>query len=108
MERPTPRERHEWRHPARIEVAELICSRYGDEPSSCCSLQCDAAAERPLSWDERVAGVDLVKTVGGDSVKLQSSAMQSPPKPGWIVFLTGGDGERGYTWTLYGIPPRCP
>jgi hypothetical protein len=107
MERYSPCERHEWRHSARIEVAELLRSRYGVGDAPCCSADTSRCTEnRPLSWDQRFVGIDLVRTTGGDSVRLLSSPMQSPPKPGWVILLTGGNSEEGYTWTLYGIPPR--
>lgn len=108
MERHSSSERHEWRHSARVQVAELVSSRYEAAAAACCGPAKErGCAARPLSWDERVDGVDVVKTVGGDSIKLFSSSMQSPPKPGWVILLTGGNSTDGYTWTLYGIPPRC-
>lgn len=86
------------RLPARIQVAELVSSRYVETAGS--------LPERPMSWDERKEGTDLIRTTSGETVRLYSSAMQSPPKPGWVVLITGGSGDTGYTWTLYGIPPR--
>jgi hypothetical protein len=108
MERNPSSERHEWRHSARVQVAELVSSRYEAAADSLCEPENGrSCSARPLSWDERVGGVDIVTTVGGDSIKLFSSPMQSPPKPGWVILLTGGNSTDGYTWTLYGIPPRC-
>jgi hypothetical protein len=81
---------------AKVSVAEVVSSRYGG----------DRDAERPLLWDERRPGKDVVRIDGGEILTLQSSAMQSTPKPGWILVLTGGSLHEGYTWTLYGITPR--
>jgi hypothetical protein len=91
------------RVPARFQVCELISSRYG-APVSGRGFSCNP--QRPLSWDERKEGVDVVRTLSGEEVKLYSSPMQSPPQPGWVVLITGGSGDTGYTWTLYGIPPQ--
>ncbi len=109
---------HEARRlPARVQVSELVSSRYGSSwdlggkgcgshSSGDLSESRGGATQRPLSWDERREGIDVIRTVSGETVKLYSSAMQSPPQPGWVVLITGGSGETGYTWTLYGIPPR--
>lgn len=83
-------------HPARLEVLQLISSRYDSGEGS-------GHATRPSDWDERRGGVDIVKVSGGATVRLSSSPMQSPPKPGWVVMLTGGNENEGYTWTLYGL-----
>ena len=87
---------------ARIQVQELINSRYGSGLAASQSL--DEDLPRPLSWDVRVEGVDVVQSVDGKTVKLISSAMQTPPQPGWVILLTGGSAESGYRWTLYGMP----
>lgn len=81
--------------PARIEVTELLSSRYDSDVKG--------ARARPLEWEHRMEGFDVVKVSGGHSVKLRSSAMQSPPKPGWVLMLTGGNETEGYDWTLYGL-----
>ena len=81
---------------AKVSVAEVVSSRYVGA----------RGGDRPLLWDERRAGKDVVRIEGGETLTLQSSAMQSTPKPGWILVLTGGSQGGGYTWTLYGIPPR--
>jgi hypothetical protein len=60
---------------------------------------------RPLSWDERRDGIDVIETMSGETVKLKSSGMQSVPKPGWTLMLTSSEDDT-YAWTLYGIPPR--
>lgn len=82
-------------HPARIEVTEVVSSRYDSD--------CGGTKARPLAWDDRMEGVDVVRVRGGYTVKLRSSAMQSPPKPGWVLMLTGGSEAEGYDWTLYGL-----
>ena len=76
-------------------VSELVSSRYDGV----------TASRRPNSWDERCAGFDEVRVSDGRIIRLASSAMQSPPKPGWVIVLTGGTGTDGYSWTLYGITP---
>ena len=81
---------------AKVCVVEVVSSRYGTS---------DGGA-RPLLWDERHEGFDIVRIEGGETLTLKSSAMQSTPKPGWILVLTGGSQSEGYTWTLYGITPR--
>lgn len=79
--------------PVRVTVDALLSSRYPD-------------GLRPDSWDDRVAGNDLIKA-GGKTIKLRSDGGQSPPQPGWVILLTEGDGSSGYLWTLYGIPKGC-
>jgi hypothetical protein len=76
--------------PARVQVAEIISSRY-------------AGNEKPLSWDSRVDGVDVIRATSGELLKLQSDGGQSPPKIGWDLMLTDKKGDH-YTWTLYGLP----
>jgi hypothetical protein len=81
---------------AKVSVTGVVSSRYGRF----------SAGKRPLRWDDRVEGREVVKVEGGQELTLLSSAMQSTPKPGWILVLTGGSEREGYTWTLYGIAPR--
>lgn len=88
--------------PARIQVGELLSSRYGTDPHPSDFL--DDGLPRPLSWDARVRGVDVIKTVDGATLRLSSSAMQTPPQPGWVLVLTHGSADAGYHWTLYGLP----
>ena len=76
-------------------VIELVSSRYDGV----------TASRRPASWDERREGIDQVRLFDGSVLKLASSPMQSPPKPGWVIVLTGGTAVEGFTWTLYGISP---
>jgi len=76
----------------RVKVGRVLESRY-------------SGGFRPLSWDNRKNGIDLVETVEGEVLRLASSGQQSCPQPGWEIVLTGGDGERGFGWTLYGLAP---
>ncbi len=88
---------------AKVCVADVVLSRYASTTrASYAGSQRDA---RPSSWDERVEGIDVIRAVGGETITLKSSAMQSTPKPGWIIVLTGGSEQAGYSWTLYGITP---
>ena len=77
--------------PRRVQISEVVESRYEN-------------GERPLSWDDRVDGIDIVKTIDGEELKLLSSGGQSTPKSGWVILLNAGDSAGGYGWTLYGIP----
>lgn len=76
--------------PQTITVQKLIESRYSSD-------------NKPLSWDERVSGFDVVESDSGEQFKLLSSGGQAPPKPGWKIVMTSGDGQNGYQWTLYGL-----
>ena len=79
--------------PLRVQVESLERGRY-------------VSVDRPESWDERHAGVDIVKTTEGKRVKLLSDGGQSTPQPGWVLMLTSGNSNDGYRWTLYGLPRR--
>jgi len=79
----------------RVHVGRLVSCRYGAVDS--------ADAGRHDSWDDRLGGIDTITTDVGETLRLCSSPMQSPPKPGWILMLTGGDAKDGFTWTLYGM-----
>lgn len=83
--------------PDKVVVRSLVQSRYGESDGR-------AISDRPLAWDERLAGIDTVQLESGESIALNSDGQQSPPKAGWILLLTGGTAESGYTWTLYGMP----
>ncbi len=86
-------------------VAEVVLSRYATVGGRSCARSSfgKAGGERPQSWDARKAGIDVVRSLAGETIKLASSPMQSTPKPGWVIVLTGGTEHEGYTWTLYGI-----
>lgn len=92
--------------PKRVRVKEILSSRY--EPG-----------QRPLRWNERRPGIEIVKTEQGETLELFSNGGQSTPNVGWEILLTGAaaalpeDGEKeksqnneikGIAWTLYGIP----
>lgn len=77
--------------PARVQVAEVISARSG-------------VVGRTLDWDRRRPGVDVIRTMKGDVVRLFSDGGQSTPSPGWVLMLTGGNSAEGYEWTLYGLP----
>ena len=84
--------------PCRVQVHSLVSSRYDSAAGR--------RAERPDSWDQRIAGIDVIELLVGGTIRLRSSAMQSPPKPGWVLLLSGGNAGEGYSWTLYGLAPR--
>lgn len=77
--------------PRKVVVASIVKSRYPQN-------------RRPDSWDKRVAGADVVRTSDGSELILQSDGGQAPPQIGWVIMLTSGNHERGYEWTLYGLP----
>jgi hypothetical protein len=88
---------------AKVCVADVVLSRY-DTTTIPSSGRAKGGA-RPASWDQRREGVDVIRAVGGETITLKSSAMQSTPKPGWVIVLTGGTEDEGYSWTLYGLTP---
>ncbi len=57
---------------------------------------------KPLSWDDRSNGVDIVLDVNGEELVLDSRGDQSTPDVGWEIFIDGKS-DVGFTWTLYGI-----
>lgn len=80
----------------RVRVASVVSSRYPD-------------GFRPLSWDERRDGIDVIRTTEGAELRLRSDGGQSAPKAGWEIVLSDGDAHAGYRWTLYGIAqPNAP
>jgi hypothetical protein len=92
--------------PARVKVVEVISGRYSTETEKEVVKESQwfvASLNRPLNWDDRQPGTDLVKLDDGSLIKLNSSGMQSVPQPGWVLLLTSGDEASGYAWTLYGI-----
>jgi hypothetical protein len=86
---------------AKVQVAEVITSRY-DQGAQI--SQDTRTGYRPPAWDGRREGLDTVRTSSGEILRLFSTGAQSIPKPGWVIVITGGTFEEGYTWTLYGIP----
>ncbi len=79
--------------PFQVEIDSVVSSRYPGH-------------ERPLNWDERVDGVDVVKTKDQKTLRLLSDGGQSPPQPGWKILVSSGDEAKGYKWTLYGMPAK--
>lgn len=76
--------------PLKVSVCKLVSSRYPTH-------------QRPESWDERRAGVDVVETLDGKVLKLWSDGQQSPPKEGWELMITENAPDGAYRWTLYGL-----
>lgn len=76
--------------PVEVKVKGIKSSRY-------------KGANRPDSWDLRVAGVDEVLIDSGETIKLLSESMQSPPEEGWRIVLTSGVPDSGYKWTFFGV-----
>jgi hypothetical protein len=79
--------------PVRVDVVEVLSSRYQTR-----------GHERPLSWDERCEGLDVVLTADGLTLPLHSDGQQSVPKRGWGLMIVSGDSSEGYRWTLYSLP----
>lgn len=74
--------------PRRVKIKSVIRSRYearGDGRFT--------SGTKPLSWDQRLAGIDEVLTETGETLKLFSNGGQSTPAPGWELLLTGYAGE---------------
>lgn len=88
---------------AKVQVAEVITSRYDN--TSITSHE-GPTGYRPEGWQDRREGLDTVRTISGEILRLFSTGAQSVPKPGWVIVITGGTFEQGYSWTLYGIPAR--
>lgn len=85
-------EKSSTQHLKEVVVEKLISSRYRDN-------------KRPLRWEERKEGIDVILTTENEEIRLYSTAQQSPPRPGWIIILRGKK-EDAFTWTLYGIKPH--
>lgn len=77
--------------PRKVVVRELIKGRYQDEL-------------KPLKWDERISGFDLIIDSNGNHLKLESEGDQSSPSKNWQILLTGqGSEPNTFKWTLYGM-----
>jgi hypothetical protein len=76
----------------RVTVAEVLRSRY-------------TPGKRPVRWDERFAGAEVVRSTDDREVLLFSNGGQSSPAAGWELLLTQPRGEASWEWTLYGIKP---
>lgn len=80
--------------PRRVKIKEVVQGRY--------------PTDRPISWDHRKSGVELVRSAEGETLKLFSNGGQSTPQSGWELLLmrevmVGGDSA--LEWTLYGLQP---
>jgi hypothetical protein len=73
-----------------IKVRKLLESRY---PS----------AIRPMNWDDRIEGVDVVESDTGETVRLWSEGSQSPPQSGWTIVLRETSTPDKLRWTLFSI-----
>jgi hypothetical protein len=81
--------------PKRVIVDQVVKSRY-------------VPGARPLSWDERVPGVEVIRATSGEEISLFSNGGQSSPAPGWELLLTAEtimpeSRQAALEWTLYGI-----
>lgn len=76
--------------PSRKKIVDVVKGRY-------------AQGQKPVSWDERLDGLDVCIDSDGNEIKLYSSGDQCTPAPGWEILLTELDSENRYHWTLYGI-----
>ncbi len=85
--------------PKRVTVSEVITSRY-------------LPGTRPVSWDLRVPGFEVIRTTSGEEIVLASNGGQSTPAPGWQLLLTkeaqSETNNRVLEWTLYGVTPIGP
>ena len=91
----------------KVKVTEVVTSRYDDSGGNRTAPGGAASASRPASWDIRRSGIDTVRTADGGLVRLRRTGAPSVPQPGWVLVITGGDAQEGFTWTLYGLPPRA-
>ena len=79
--------------PRRVLVSDLLTGRY--PPGS-----------RPVSWDDRLEGIETVVTSDGQTIRLFSNGGQSTPAKNWEILLTSQNHDSvdsSFTWTLYGI-----
>ena len=60
--------------PRRVVVRSLLEGRYGDK-------------SRPLSWDKRYDGYDVVELLDGEQLRLFSNGGQESPRAGWELLL---------------------
>lgn len=86
--------------PRKVEVKTRKQSRY-DEHYKNGLLE---EGKRPMLWENRQEGIDVIETTESEELRLVSDGQQSPPAEGWTLMLTDGDSDKGYTWTLYGMP----
>lgn len=79
------------KYPLKKKVVSVVSGRY-------------EAGQKPLSWDDRVSGIDTVIDSEGNELKLFSTGDQSTPAPTWEILLTSEAPEGASNWTLYAIP----
>lgn len=94
--------------PLKVIVTAVKEHRYHNKPE----LKV-APGSKPLNWDLRLAGEDVVSTTFRVSeaenalvsreIKLKSMGDQAVPAPGWTLMLSEGNESEGYHWTLYGF-----
>ena len=85
--------------PRKVEVKIRKQSRY-DEHYENGLLE---EGKRPMLWENRREGIDVIETTDDEELRLVSDGQQSPPAEGWTLMLTDGDAEVGFSWTLYGM-----
>lgn len=92
--------------PTKVIVNSVQSNRYSKDENS----ENNMLGKKPLSWDKRIEGYDLVnasinddKDKTGINIKLLSDGGQCVPAPGWTLMLTSGNQDKGYEWTLYGF-----
>jgi hypothetical protein len=73
----------------KVQVSSIVSSRYKN-------------IARPDSWDERVAGKEVIQTTCGKTLELFSDGQQSTPQPGWVIMVE--EGVSTPKWTLFGMP----
>ena len=76
--------------PARRKISKIVSGRY-------------APGKKPVSWDERIGGIDVCLDEGGSELQLYSTGDQSTPAPGWELLLTDLNENGQFSWTLYGV-----
>ena len=100
--------------PRKVIVKTVSKSRYDAcSDASIISVPKVILGEKPIDWDNRIAGQDSVVVytesdccnteAGTETILLNSLGDQSTPAPGWVLMLTDGNSETGYSWTLYGF-----
>ncbi len=76
--------------PVRKRISKVLSGRY-------------APGKKPVSWDERIQGVDICIDSDGSELRLFSSGDQSTPDCGWEIMLTDVNDDGHFSWTLYGV-----
>jgi hypothetical protein len=100
--------------PRKVIVKAVISSRYGTcSDAGVVTVPKVPLGEKPLNWDNRISGKDEVVVclestcnncgTNTETITLNSLGDQSTPAPGWVLMLTEGSAETGYSWTRYGF-----